>query len=436
MFIKAKAVIILLVVNLAVIPACGRAQAQGAVTTTAGYAGLSTQLNQIISKEKGTYGVCLIDMRSGERLGLNHDASFYAASTFKLPMNLYLWEQVAAGRVKTDTILTYKQAHYEGGTGVLQYKPIGSKFSIAALSRYSITQSDNVATNILLSYLGRSNVKTYMRGLGGKVVDDARNTTCPQDMAEYMLCLLKFASEHPQQGGILIGYLENTVFNDRIPEPLPAGIKVAHKIGNWPFTGTYNDIGYIEHPENPYILSVFSEGTESRGKAFQTIQRISRAVYEYQEELPHVKILLNDREVVIENPPLLEEGHLLVPLRSLAEAMGAEVSWDGGSRTVNIKYAETDVLLEVNSKTALIAGEEVMLPVPARIVGGRTFVPLRFVSEALKAQVDWDGADLTVNIRFDENRPEDLSDKVENVMEVITTRVTDRFIDLRKIIYA
>lgn len=403
---KSKVATVLLLLSLFILLACGRAQAQSSITTTAGYGALSTQLNQIISKEKGTYGVYLIDVRSGERLGINQEVTFHAASTFKLPLNLYLWEQVAVGKVRTDTLLTYYRNHYEAGTGVLQYKPVGSKFSIATLSRYSITHSDNVATNMLLSYLGRSNVKMYMRGLGGKVVSDYQNITCPQDMAEYMLYLLKFASEHPEQGETLIGHLENTIFNDRISKPLPAGIKVAHKIGNWPLTGTYNDVGYVEHPENPYIIAVFSKGTPSEEKAFQVIRNVSRVVYEYQEEMPHAKIFLNGREIACDTPPLLEKGYLLVPLRSLAEAMGADVSWNGEAKTVKIKYADASVSLKAGSETALVDGEDVVLPVPARIVAGRTLVPLRFVGEALKAQVDWNGADLTVNIRISQNETE------------------------------
>ena len=56
-----------------------------------------------------------------------------------------------------------------------------------------------------------------MSDLGGHIVDYSKNTTCPRDMAIYLEALLQFNEEHPDEGELLIKYLKNTVFNDRIP---------------------------------------------------------------------------------------------------------------------------------------------------------------------------------------------------------------------------
>ncbi|MEW6447518.1 MAG: serine hydrolase [Bacillota bacterium] len=377
--------------------------------STASYNHLLAQLVRELSSEKGTYGVYLMDLKSDQTCGINHREPFHAASTFKLPLNLYLYEQIAAGKIDPLSRLTYLQKHYEGGTGILQYKPVGSTYSIAELSLYSIVYSDNVATNILLSYLGRINVKNYMRSLGGGVVDDDRNITCPEDMAKYMLRLLDFADQYPEYGTLLIGYLENTVFNERLPQPLPEGVKVAHKIGNWPNTGTYNDVGYVKHPENPYIIAVFSKNTESRERAFQIIRNISKLVYNYQSNLYHIRILLNEKELNTEVPPLLEKGRILVPLRNIAEPLGAEVSWDGASKTAAINRAGKYVTVQIGSEAAVVNGRETMLSVPASLFCGRTMVPLRFVSEAFGARVEWDGENRLVSIWLADEVPQETS---------------------------
>lgn len=362
------------------------------------YSNLSKQLIELLSHEKGTYGIYVIDLHSGQWLGINHQEPFHAASTFKLPLNIYLHEQIAAGKVDPLTYLTYRAEHREGGTGRLQFKPVGSKFRIETLSRYSIVYSDNVATNILLSYLGRTSVKNFMHSLGGTVVSDKQNITCPRDMAIYMQYLLNFAAAHPREGNTLLNYLENTIYNERLPAPLPDGIKVAHKTGNWPATGTYNDVGYVRHPQNPYIISVFSKNTAGQERAFQVIRRISRLVYDYQNKIILVKIFFNGQEVQADVPPLLDGGTLLVPLRAVATALGAQVHWDGLRGTIDLKGGGTALRLQVGSKTVTVNGRESSLPAPPQLMGGRTMVPLRFIGEAFGAQVKWDGDKYTVDI--------------------------------------
>lgn len=384
------------------------AEAGCAAISTASYNNLLERLTRELSLEKGTYGVYLFDLKSGHALGLNHREAFHAASTFKLPLNLYLYEQAAAGKVDLQTRLTYLQKHYEGGTGLLQYDPVGSRYSIAQLSLYSIVYSDNVATNILLSYLGRMNVKNYMRRLGGAVVHDKSNLTCPEDMAKYMAYLLAFAAKNPELGGLLIDYLQNTIYNERLPKPLPAGVKVAHKIGNWPYTGTYNDVGYVDHPENPYVIAVFSKHTAGRKRAFHVIQRISRLVYGYQSSLRHIRILLNGQEANNDVPPLLEDGRMLVPIRDIAEPLEAEVSWDGLTKTVTVSRSGVSLTLQVGSETAVLDGQKIALSVPVRLFSGRTMVPLRFISEAFGARVEWDGKQRLVNIWLADLLPQEI----------------------------
>ncbi len=76
--------------------------------------------------------------------------------------------------------LVYRKEHYEGGTGRLQHSPPGTSYTIEILSKYSILYSDNIATNILLSFLGKKNVKDFMRESGGLVVDDSKKPDLSQ----------------------------------------------------------------------------------------------------------------------------------------------------------------------------------------------------------------------------------------------------------------
>lgn len=98
-----------------------------------------------------------------------------------------------------------------------------------------------------------------------------------------------------------------------------------------------------------------------------------------------------DGEIVqLSEQPILEQGRVLVPLRSIFEKLGAEVSWNSTLKRVEAKQGRKEVYLPLNGKQALVNGVAYEIDVPARLEGGRTFVPLRFLSQALGASVNWD----------------------------------------------
>lgn len=87
--------------------------------------------------------------------------------------------------------------------------------------------------------------------------------------------------------------------------------------------------------------------------------------------------------------PMVEEGRTLVPFRAVAECIGAEVLWNDKLKKVTVKKGDRLVELTIGSKSAFVNSKLVELDVPAKIVDGRTVLPLRFVSESLDATVTW-----------------------------------------------
>ncbi|KUK40485.1 MAG: Copper amine oxidase domain protein, partial [Clostridia bacterium 62_21] len=110
------------------------------------------------------------------------------------------------------------------------------------------------------------------------------------------------------------------------------------------------------------------------------------------------RVLLDGQPLSFDVPPTIEQGRVLVPMRAIFQALGAELEWDGATQTVTATRGRTTVILTIGSKTVFKNGSPVVLDVPAKIINGRTVVPLRFVSEALGAGVDWDAATQTVTI--------------------------------------
>ena len=101
--------------------------------------------------------------------------------------------------------------------------------------------------------------------------------------------------------------------------------------------------------------------------------------------------------------PVIKEGRLLIPVRAIMEALGADVKWDGEKRTVIIKKGDVTIELPVDKRVALVNGKEVILDVPAGITNNRVIVPLRFIAEALRAAVDYYGEGPVVTIDTEES---------------------------------
>lgn len=102
-----------------------------------------------------------------------------------------------------------------------------------------------------------------------------------------------------------------------------------------------------------------------------------------------IKVSLNGTYLKFDQAPVNKDGRVLVPMRAIFEAMGAEVTWDGAAKKVTGTLGNKTVELTIGSKTTKINGSDFTLDVPASIVNGSTMVPVRFISESLGAKVEW-----------------------------------------------
>jgi len=113
-----------------------------------------------------------------------------------------------------------------------------------------------------------------------------------------------------------------------------------------------------------------------------------------------VRVFVDGSEVQFpdQKPIINSDNRTLVPVRFVSEALGAEVEWLAPTRTVKINYNDKLILLEVGLKQAVIGTSVVTLDTKTEIVGNRTMVPLRFVSECLGAEVEWQAVEQAVYI--------------------------------------
>lgn len=98
--------------------------------------------------------------------------------------------------------------------------------------------------------------------------------------------------------------------------------------------------------------------------------------------------------------PIVIEDRVLVPMREIFESFGAEVYWEGETKTVTAVLGNDAVLLQIDNNKLFKPGETTELDVAPIVVNDRTMVPLRAVAAGLGADVEWDGEARCVNITF------------------------------------
>ncbi|WP_410769651.1 copper amine oxidase N-terminal domain-containing protein [Fontibacillus sp. BL9] len=112
-----------------------------------------------------------------------------------------------------------------------------------------------------------------------------------------------------------------------------------------------------------------------------------------------IKVTLNGGEFQPQSAPYVKNGTVFLPLRDIGELLGTVVFWSSSSKTVTMTYPELTVALNYGSGKATINGKAQSLAANPEIIKGRIYVPLRFLSEATGADVNWNAKAKTVSIQ-------------------------------------
>ncbi len=112
-----------------------------------------------------------------------------------------------------------------------------------------------------------------------------------------------------------------------------------------------------------------------------------------------IQVLINGESLITDNDPVIANGTTMVPMRDIFEALDAKIDWEGATKSVIATKGSKAIKLTVNSNEAVVNGNTVVLDnAPYINSNGTTMVPLRFISEALGAKVEWNGEDRIITI--------------------------------------
>lgn len=127
----------------------------------------------------------------------------------------------------------------------------------------------------------------------------------------------------------------------------------------------------------------------------------------------NISIKVNGKYISPDASPFIKNSSTYVPIRFISEALNIKnIKWDAESNSVTIKNSDKTLILFVNKNYAYINDKYVKLENNALISNSRTFVPVRFISECFNAYVDWD--DTTQTVLIDSNKTVESANEPSN----------------------
>ncbi|NEN92305.1 MAG: serine hydrolase [Okeania sp. SIO3H1] len=263
-----------------------------AVQQTREITALKTELDTVIAEyPKLTPGIFLIDVDTGAYLDINGNVAIAAASTIKVPILVAFFQAVDQGRIKLDDMLTMEESHIAEGSGDMQFRRPGTKYTALQTATKMIVISDNTATNMLIEALGGSEVLNQLFqswGLKDTTINDSlpdlsgTNTTTPKDLINLI--------SQVNQGGLvslksrdrLFRIMERTRNDSLLPRGIGRGSIIAHKTGN--LKSVLADVGMIDLLNGKrYLLAVLVKRPDDEQTAIELIREVSKKTYQYLE---------------------------------------------------------------------------------------------------------------------------------------------------------
>ena len=108
---------------------------------------------------------------------------------------------------------------------------------------------------------------------------------------------------------------------------------------------------------------------------------------------------VNTKKIMLEEAPFIRSSRTYVPLRFIAEAFDISVEWIASEQKILLEEGENTIELWINRMLVLKNGQEFKIDAVPLLIKNRTYVPIRFVAEALDARVEWESNTQTVIIR-------------------------------------
>jgi CubicO group peptidase (beta-lactamase class C family) len=259
---------------------------------------------------QASFALAFEDLQTGEQFFINERESFHAASTMKTPVLIETFRQIARHAlslddsllVHTDFLSIADSSRYQLDSADDSEKELyglaGRRVALKDLLYKMITESSNLATNLVIERVGAANVMVTMREMGAsdirilRGVEDNKafergmnNTTTAYDLMVLFRRIAGGTAVDPASCEAMIRILLAQHFKEVIAGKLPEGVRVASKSG-W-ITGSCHDSGIVFLPDGrKYVVVLLSKGVADYAAAVQTGATVSKLIYDHMVAPP------------------------------------------------------------------------------------------------------------------------------------------------------
>lgn len=235
------------------------------------------------------------------------DEAFESASTIKIFVLGCLYDQAEKGKARLDEVLTYEEKHFVDGSGMIRALGTGAQLRAADAATLMIICSDNIATNMLIDYLGLDTINAFIRAIGCSATTLHRRlasdnwgeplgTITPRDMGRFFALLAKGELVSPAASDAMRNILRQQHYNTMLAGNLPPYYTDAEESGADPdliYTASKsgsmdacrNDGGLVHTPYGDYVVVLMCKNFANKLEvndhpAFVYGGRVSRLLFD------------------------------------------------------------------------------------------------------------------------------------------------------------
>lgn len=236
-----------------------------------------------------TPGVFMLDLDTGNTLNINGETTFAAASMIKVPVLVAFFQDVDAGRIRLDEVLTMEEEDLASGSGEMQFDGIGTEYTALETATLMIIISDNTATNILIRRMGgleALNQRFRSWGLQQTTLNnllpdlEGTNTTSPKELAGLMTMVSRGELISMRSRDRMLDIMRRTYTDTLIPTGVgDPEATISHKTGD--IGELVGDVGLVDMPNGKrYAITTLMKRPFNDDRAQEWIRQINGMVYD------------------------------------------------------------------------------------------------------------------------------------------------------------
>ncbi len=242
----------------------------------------SLTLEKRIAAEIASYDgqmAIYVDDLKGNTIEIGIDEKFETASTVKTYILATLFHQIELGKASLDDKMKYEEKHFVDGSGLFRNLSFGAEFYIRDVAMMMIIVSDNVATNMMIDFLGIDVINDYIVELGCKdtvlhnpidfVKYEKLGTTTPRDYASMFIRLAKRELVSEKASEQMLDIFKRQHYNSMLTKYFPAYMLDSEDLGEEELiyvaskSGSMNEVradgGIVHTPYGDYVIVIFNK---------------------------------------------------------------------------------------------------------------------------------------------------------------------------------